>query len=198
MLIYLHGFNSSPESRKAQLLASRMQASALAAQLACPQLPHRPSRAIAVIEEEMAKHAGETITFIGSSLGGFYATWLAEKHDAKAVLINPAINPQAGLRALASTQQNLYTGERYELTEEHFEEWARLVPPRIMPARYLLLVETGDEVLDYREALERYRGCQQVVVEGGDHTLRTFPEHIPRILAFAGLGADEKPSPTST
>lgn len=196
MLIYLHGFNSSPESRKAQLLASRMRSCGLAAHFACPQLPHRPRQAIAVIEEEMAKHAAEPITFVGSSLGGFYATWLAEKHDAKAVLINPAISPQVGLRALASTQQNLYSGERYELTEEHFEEWERLVAPRIMPVRYLLLVETGDEVLDYREALERYRGCRQVVVEGGDHTLRTFPQHIPRILAFAGLGADEMPSPT--
>jgi predicted esterase YcpF (UPF0227 family) len=198
MLIYLHGFNSSPESRKAQVLASWMQARGLAAQFACPQLPHRPAQAIAVIEKEMTKHAAEPITFIGSSLGGFYATWLAEKYDTKAVLINPAINPQAGLRALATTQQNLYTGERYELTEEHFEEWKRFVARRIVPARYLLLVETGDEVLDYREALGRYRGCQQVVIEGGDHTLRTFPEHIPRILAFAGFDADEGPSPAST
>jgi predicted esterase YcpF (UPF0227 family) len=101
------------------------------------------------------------------------------------------------LRALATTQQNLYTGERYELTQEHFEEWERLVAPSVKPARYLLLVETGDEVLDYREALERYRGCQQVVVEGGDHTLTTFPQHIPRILAFAGFGDGERPAPTS-
>lgn len=196
MLIYLHGFNSSPESRKAQLLASRMRECGLAAKFACPQLPHRPRQAIAAIAQEVAKHVAEPITFIGSSLGGFYATWLAEKHDAQAVLINPAVSPHVGLRALAGIQQNLYTGERYELTEEHFQEWEQLVVPRIMPLRYLLLVETGDEVLDYREALERYRGCQQLVIEGGDHTLKSFPEHIPRILAFAGLGAGntERPS----
>ena len=191
MLIYLHGFNSSPLSAKAQLLARRMRECGLAAQFACPQLPHRPLQAITVIEQEVARHiAAEPITFVGSSLGGFYATWLAEKYDAKAVLINPAISPHVGLRAFTGTQQNLYSGERYEITEAHFREWEQLVVSRIMPQRYLLLVETGDEVLDYRESLQRYRGCHQVVVEGGDHTLKSFPEHIPRILAFAGLGAD--------
>lgn len=189
MLIYLHGFNSSPQSHKAQFLARWMREHGLGAQFACPELPHRPLQAIAVIEEEMARHSGEPLALIGSSLGGFYATWLAEKHRAPAVLINPAVLPHTGLRAFPLTQQNLYTGERYELTEEHFLEWEQLVVPRITPELYLLLVETGDEVLDYREALQKYRGCRQLVVEGGDHTLRSFPEHIPQILDFAHLAA---------
>jgi predicted esterase YcpF (UPF0227 family) len=82
---------------------------------------------------------------------------------------------------------NLHSGARYELTEAHLREWERLVVPSITPARYLLIVETGDEVLDYRQAVARYRGAQQVVVPGGDHSLQSFEQHLPRILAFAGL-----------
>ena len=188
MLIYLHGFNSSPQSHKAQLFARWMQGHGLGTQFACPELPHQPLQAIEVIESEMARHRGEPLTLMGSSLGGFYATWLAEKYRARAVLINPAVLPHAGLRAFPAAQQNLHTGERYELTEEHFLEWEQLVVPQITPELYLLLVETGDEVIDYREALQKYRGCRQVVVEGGDHTLKSFPEHFPLILDFVGLG----------
>ena len=189
MILYLHGFNSSPQSHKAQHLGDRMRAMGLADRFACPALPHRPLETIATVETVLKRYPREPITFVGSSLGGFYATWLAEEHDARAILINPAVDPQAGLRALGRTQQNLYTGERYELTEEHFQEWAQLEPRQITPERYLLLLETGDEVLDYRKAVARYRGCEQVVVEGGDHTLKSFPDQIPRILSFAGLAA---------
>lgn len=156
----------------------------LADRYACPALPARAGEALARIEPLLA--AGTCL--VGSSLGGFYATWLAEKHDLKAVLINPAIDPHVGLRAYLGPQQNLYTGERYELTEEDLREWQSIHAPRVTPSRYLLLVETGDEVLDYRKALERYAGCEQVVVQGGDHTLQSFPQHLSRILRFAGLG----------
>ena len=187
MLIYLHGFNSSPGSHKAQMLARSLRERGLGAHYACPALPHRPEQAIAAIEAQMVRHAGEPICFVGSSLGGFYATWIAERHRARAVLINPAVHPQRDLRAFLGVQQNLYTGEKYELTEPHLEQWAKLVAPEITPSRYLLLVETGDEVLDYREAVARYAGAKQVVVQGGDHSLQSFAEHIPLILQFAGL-----------
>lgn len=191
MLIYLHGFNSSPGSHKTLLLKRYLEQRGLAAKYACPALPHWPDQAIAAIESEMVRAEsemrGEAITFVGSSLGGFYATHLAEKHFTKAVLINPAVHPHTGLRPLLGPQQNLYTGERYELTEQHFAQWERLFVPKVTPERYLLLVESGDEVLDYREAVEKYRGARQIVVEGGDHTLQSFPRHIPLILAFAGL-----------
>ena len=187
MLIYLHGFNSSPGSHKAQVLARSMQERGLGAHYACPALPHLPELAIAAIEAETARHAGEPICFVGSSLGGFYATWFAEKRGARAVLINPAVHPQRDLRALLGVQQNLHTGAKYELTESHLEQWASLFVREITPSRYLLLVETGDELLDYREAVAKYAGAKQVVVQGGDHTLRSFAEHIPLILQFAGL-----------
>jgi hypothetical protein len=133
-----------------------------------------------VIENSMAGK----VSFIGSSLGGFYATFLAEKHDARAVLVNPAIDPHVGLRAYLGPQKNLHTGEPYALTESHLQDWERLYVPRISPERYLLLVETGDEVLDYRRAVERYVGAEQVVVSGGDHSLASFPSYLSRVVDF--------------
>ena len=196
MLIYLHGFNSSPNSHKAQVLARAMVDRGLGARYACPALPHRPAQAIAAIEAELARAHDRPVTLVGSSLGGFYATWLAETHDLKAVLINPAVHPQRDLRAFLGAQQNLHTGEQYHLTETHLSQWADLAVPSITPSRYLLLVETGDELLDYREAVKKYAGARQVVVPGGDHTLQSFPEHISLILEFAGL-ATAAPHPAA-
>lgn len=187
MLIYLHGFNSAPASHKAQVLARDMAGRGLEKEFVCPALSHHPDAAIGQIEDIIANHAGEPITLIGSSLGGFYATWLAERHGLKAVLLNPAVHPERDLRAYLGTQKNLFTGAEYELTERHLSLWAGMYPPVVTPTRYLLIVETGDELLDYREAEERYAGARQIVIEGGDHTLQSFPQHIPAILQFAGL-----------
>ncbi len=187
MLIYLHGFNSTPGSHKAQVLKHYLEERNLGDQYSCPALPHRPMRAIAVVEAEIAKHPRESITLIGSSLGGFYSTYLAERHDLRAVLINPAVCPHEGLRAYLGVQRNLYTYRQYELTEEHLRQWEKLYLPSVHAQRYLLLVETGDEVLDYREAVKKYQGARQIVIAGGDHSLASFPEHIPLILGFAGL-----------
>jgi predicted esterase YcpF (UPF0227 family) len=184
VILYLHGFNSSPHSHKAQVTGQYMAERGLAAQFACPALPPLAGDAIHEIENLVRGKA--PVCFLGSSLGGFYATYLAEKHGAKAVLINPAIDPHIGLRAYLGPQKNLHTGEPYELTEAHLREWGKLYVPRVTPQRYLLLVETGDEVLDYRRAVERYAGAEQIVIRGGDHSLQSFPQHLPRILKFAG------------
>ena len=189
-LIYLHGFNSSPQSHKATVLGRFLAEHGLGDSYCCPALPPRADQAIAIIEAEIVRRAGPgllPLTFVGSSLGGFYATWLAEKYDARAVLINPAITPHVGLSKYLGVQQNLYTGEQYLLTEAHVQEWERLWCPSITPSRYLLMVETGDEVLDYRQAVERYAGAEQIVVQGGDHMFQSFPEHSPRLLEFASL-----------
>ena len=182
MIVYLHGFNSSPQSHKAEVVARYMSERGLAGEFACPTLPPSAREAIAIAEQL----ATPGVCYLGSSLGGFYATYLVEKHGGRAVLINPAIDPHVGLRAYLGPQKNLYTGDAYQLTEAHLEEWRALFVPKITPSRYLLLVETGDEVLDYRRAVERYAGAEQVVVRGGDHTLQSFPTHLARILSFAG------------
>ena len=187
MILYLHGFNSAAASHKARTLQAYMQARGLGDGFTCPALPHRPQEAVRVIEAEFARHDRRELTLVGSSLGGFYATHFAEKHGCRAVLIQPAVAPHLGLEALLGPQQNLYTGEHYELTREHLEGWRALAVERIDPERYLLLLETGDEALDWREAALKFEGARMVIRQGGDHTLRSFPEHIPRILAFAGI-----------
>lgn len=186
-ILYLHGFNSAPASHKVRTLAAWMAERGLADRLICPALPHFPAEAVALIEAELRRAPGE-VTFVGSSLGGFYATWFAEKFGKRAVLIQPAVHPQSGLESYLGPQRNLYTGAEYELTRAHLEGWRALVVERVDPERYLLLLETGDEVLDYRDALARYEGARTVLRQGGDHSLQCFPEMIPRIMAFAGIG----------
>jgi predicted esterase YcpF (UPF0227 family) len=183
VIVYLHGFNSSPQSHKAQVLQRYMAERGLGGKFACPMLPASASEAVHVAE---GLKLGDRVCYVGSSLGGFYATYLVEKHGGKAVLINPAIDPHIGLRGYLGTQKNLYTGEDYELTEAHLEQWRALYAPKITPSRYLLIVETGDEVLDYRRAVARYAGVEQIVVRGGDHSLQSFPSHLARVLSFAG------------
>jgi predicted esterase YcpF (UPF0227 family) len=189
MLVYLHGFNSSPASHKAQVMKAHMEGRGQGRLYACPALPDRPREAMRAIETAMAGQDPRGVTFIGSSLGGYYATYLAEKLGCRAALINPAITPHIGLESYLGTQRNLHTGAPYELTRAHLEGWRALLVDRIDPERYLLLLETGDEVLDWREAARRYEGARMVIRQGGDHSLQSFPEHIGRILAFAGLPA---------
>jgi hypothetical protein len=132
-----------------------------------------------------------SLTFVGSSLGGFYATWLAERYATKAVLVNPAVRPDIDLAAYVGPQRNLYTGEAYQLRAEDVAELERFRVERIAhPERYLLLVQTGDEVLDYRIAIRFYAGAWQLVQGGGDHGFQDFATQIPSVLRFAGV-ADE-------
>jgi predicted esterase YcpF (UPF0227 family) len=188
-IVYLHGFNSAPQSHKAQYMQRYMAERGLGDRFVCPKLPHRPDEAVALVEAEIARHPAGGATLVGSSLGGFYATHLAEKHGLRAVLLNPAVRPGRDLESYIGIQRNLYSGEEYELTREHVDAWRRLDVAAVHPERYLLIVETGDEVLDYREAVAKYAGARQVIVQGGDHALKSFPEHLPLILEFAGLKA---------
>jgi len=191
MIVYLHGFNSTPRSTKARQLHEAMRAAGAGELYRCPALHHRPAQAVQSVERELAAAADApgagSVTLVGSSLGGFYACHLAEKHGLRAVLLNPAVYPVRDLGRYLGPQQNLYSGERYELTGDHLRELAALECERIEPSRYLLIVETGDEVLDCREAVERFAGARQLVIPGGDHALRSFVEHLPAILEFAGL-----------
>ena len=187
MLVYLHGFNSSPASHKAQVMKTHMESRGLGSLYACPALPDTPHEAIQAIERTIAGRDPHSITFIGSSLGGYYATYLAERLDCLAVLINPAITPHIGLEAYLGMQKNLHTGQPYELTRAHLEGWRMLLVEDVDPERYLLLLETGDEVLDWRAAARKYEGARAAIRDGGDHSLQSFPEHIERILTFAGI-----------
>jgi predicted esterase YcpF (UPF0227 family) len=187
MILYLHGFRSSPASEKARLLAQRMAERGLAEAFWCEQLPVSPQKAIELVEEALAQ-CRTVPTLVGSSLGGYYATYLAEKHDLRAVLISPAVVAHLSLAQYLGPQTNVYTGETFEFTEEHIAELKRLEVPRLAkPERFWLLTETGDEVLDYRQAVEKYAGARQTVIEGGDHSFQHFPDFLDAIIDFAGL-----------
>lgn len=187
MLIYIHGFNSSALSFKAGLARKRMAELRRSEDFACPELPHRPREAIALLESLIDAREGERVSLIGSSLGGYYAMWLAEHRDVRAVLVNPAVRPYELLRSYLGPQKNLYTGAQYDFTEEHLAEMRTFEVDRITPERYMLMVATGDEVLDYREAIAKYRGCERIVIEGGDHGFSDFDRCLDHALAFCGI-----------
>lgn len=185
MLLYIHGFNSSAQSGKARELGDWLDQRGLGVAYACPDLPHRPAAAIQLLDDLIVASASP-VKLIGSSLGGFYATWLAEKHDLKAVLVNPCVACHHKLaNYVGQMQKNWHSGEEYLFSPEHAAELnACAVAPITRSERYLLLAETGDTVLDYREAVDFYAGAQQVVLAGGDHGFSRFTEYLPAILAF--------------
>ncbi len=194
LILYLHGFTSGPQSRKVQALAARMAQRGCADRLVCPQLPASPAAAIALADDIIAKvgasfaYMGTALTLAGSSLGGFYATWLAEKHGLQAVLINPAVVAAIELERYLGPQTWLYSGEPFEFTRQHIAELRALEVPRLAdPSRYWLLVEEGDATLDYRLAVARYAGARQTVLPGGDHSFTRWEDYLDEVLACAGL-----------
>jgi predicted esterase YcpF (UPF0227 family) len=184
MLLYLHGFNSSSQSGKAQQLLAWAAERGLAAQ--CPDLPVRPAAAMALCSRLIADSV-TPVTLIGSSLGGYYATWLAEEHNLKAVLVNPCVACDEKLaREVGRTQKNWHDGSAYVFGPEHLDELRALKKTAISrPDRYLLLVEKGDLVLDFREAVTYFAGCEQVVLEGGDHGFTRWADYLEKIAGFA-------------
>lgn len=156
-----------------------------AARFHCPTLSHDPEIAMAQAESILSRCGPATI--VGSSLGGYYATSLAERHCLKAVLVNPAVVAPLSLEAYLGPQTHLYSGETFEFTAEHIVALRRLEAPAITPAHYWLLVEEGDEVLDFHLAVKRYAGARQTVLPGGDHSFTRFPDFVPQIIEFAGL-----------
>jgi predicted esterase YcpF (UPF0227 family) len=187
VILYLHGFTSGPQSFKARALGERMAARGLSDQFVCPQLPASPAAAIALAEGIVAEKVshGDTPSLVGSSLGGYYATWLAEKHGLKAVLVNPAVVGQLDPELFIGPQRFLYTGEAFDFTAAHVEELRALDVRRITrPERYWLLVETGDETLDYRHAVARYAGARQTVLPGGDHSFTRWADYLDEVIGF--------------
>jgi uncharacterized protein len=151
-----------------------------------PELHHRPARAIDDIAAACAGVPAADLTFVGSSLGGFYSTVMAERLGCRAALVNPAVHPHRRFERHLGPQKNLYTGEEFVLTREHIDELAAVDLPAITrPERYWLFVETADEVLDYREAVAFYAGALHEVVRGGDHSMVSFPEYVPELVEWA-------------
>lgn len=186
MLIYLHGFRSSPQSFKSELLEQYCARHNISDRYACPQLPVSPARAIQVVRDQYTLTPQDTL--VGSSLGGYYATWLAEATGCRAVLINPAVNPARDLAPYVGPLRTYHDDQPMELLAEHIQELADFSVNAItFPERYFLIAAKGDEVLDWREMVAQYPGVQTVLREGSDHGLSEFDEHIDQVIEFAGI-----------
>lgn len=185
MILYLHGFRSSPRSFKARLIAERLQALGRGAEYHCPQLPASPRDAIALASRIATRFAPGEVALIGSSLGGYYATWLAEQLGCRAVLLNPAVKPPRDLEKHVGITTAWHSDQPFEFRREYIAELQALAVTRItQPERYFLIAATGDEVLDWREMVAHYPGAPQRVIDGSDHGLSDFGSYLDDVLAF--------------
>lgn len=189
MIIYLHGFRSSPQSYKARLLEERMAQLGRAADYLCPQLPVSPAEAIALAQSLTRDLDPAQLTLFGSSLGGYYATCLAEQLGCRAVMLNPAMRAFEKLAHYVGPQTMYHGGgESFDFKAEYLEELrAMFVPAITRPERYFLVAATGDELLDWREMAANFPGARHKVIEGSDHGLSDFADYMDETLAFAGV-----------
>ena len=185
-LIYIHGFNSSSQSHKAQQTKHWVEQHCTAVEVAIPTLLFCPELAITTIRNVIENC--EEAALIGSSLGGFYANYLAESCGIRAVLINPAVYPHRLLAEYVGEQTNPYTGETYTLDAAYYEKLRALYVEKMLnPHERMVLLQTGDETLDYREAEEYYASSRLNIEQGGDHRYVAFERHLPTIAEFLSL-----------
>lgn len=189
LLVYLHGFNSSPGSQKARLLAQYLTRKGYVCELRVPALPFSPEDAAACVEAEIAfERDRRPIALMGSSLGGYYATWASQRFGLPAVLINPAVYPYRLLRDYLGPQENPYTGERYLLEMQHVAALEALdVGTLHRPGQVMVLLQTGDETLNYHDAVVRFPRSPLWVQSGGSHAFEDFTAILPAALSFLGL-----------
>jgi predicted esterase YcpF (UPF0227 family) len=189
-VLYLHGFRSSPQSTKARQMAALMAERYPSVVWWCPQLPPSPQAASALIAQGTADWPAQSMAVMGSSLGGYYATWVAAQSGCKAVLINPAVFPARDLAKYIGEQTAWHNpDERFYFAPEFVDELRALESPAFQPGQdqLLALIAKGDEVLDWREMAARYPLARHELIEGSDHALSDFDTHLPRVLEFLGL-----------
>ncbi|MDQ2076450.1 YqiA/YcfP family alpha/beta fold hydrolase [Marinimicrobium sp. ABcell2] len=186
VLIYLHGFLSSPRSHKARQVADWLARERPDITYVCPHLTPYPDRTRQQLETLVNGLSGERIYLMGSSLGGFWATWLSERYDLRTVLINPSVRPWDFMPDYLEVDlKGYHTDDSYRLEARHLAQIKAMDVPRpSRPENYWLLVQTGDETLDYRQAVEKYRGARQTVEPGGDHAFQGLERHLPELIAF--------------
>jgi len=188
-LLYLHGFRSSPQSFKAQRLQAWLAAHRPGLTWWCPQLPPSPREAMALIDTGIAAWPQHRMAVCGSSLGGFYATAVADRVGCPAVVINPAVDPARDLAAYIGEQTAWHDpDQRFFFCPAFVDELRALTLPRIRhPERILAIIAKGDELLDWREMSARYAGAAQHLIDGSDHALSDFDHHLPNLLEFLNL-----------
>ncbi len=186
LFIYIHGFNSSPQSYKAQCFSQYLQTMQPHDEFLAPQLSDFPEQAISFLSRTIEQHVKSSqVALLGSSLGGFYATFLAQKFALKAALINPAVNPQELLLDYLGKNTNYYTNKQYELTTEHISQLLQINVERLTsPKNLMVMLQTNDEVLDYQLAESKYANSQLRIESGGDHSFINFKQHCEAIYRF--------------
>jgi hypothetical protein len=188
-VLYLHGFRSSPQSFKARLLQAWLAEHRPAVRLWCPQLPPSPREAVALLLDGIAGWPTPGSVVLGSSLGGFYATVVAERTGWPAVVMNPAVDPARDLAAYIGEQRWFHAPEESFFFRPEFVDELRTLTPGALtrPERYAAVIARGDELLDWREMAARYAGGRLRLLDGGDHALSDFEAHLPFILQHLQL-----------
>ena len=188
-LLYLHGFRSSPQSANAVRLQAWLHQYRPDVQWWCPQLPASPHAVMTLVNSRLATWPGGRFAVLGSSLGGFYATVIAQAYACPVVLLNPAINPARDLAPHVGEQTSFHDpSDRFFFLESDIAELRSMYPTTVSHVdRYAVVIAKGDEVLDWREMCARYAGCTVRLLEGGDHALSDFDDHMPFILNFLNL-----------
>jgi predicted esterase YcpF (UPF0227 family) len=185
VVIYLHGFLSSPQSLKAQQTLEFVKTHYPNLTIEIPKLANYPQQAAGIIEQVINKHPGKRLRFIGSSLGGFLSTCMLEKHPGRGVLINPAVRPFELLVDFLGEHINPYTQETFLLEPKHIDELRQLDTPRLHnQTKYWVLLQTADETLDYRQAEAKYQGHKLTIEQGGDHSFQNYQQFLPDIFRF--------------
>lgn len=188
-LLYLHGFGSSPSSNKARMMAASVARRHPRVVWACPALSASPKQAMVNVIDTIANWPKDTMAVVGSSLGGFYATWLAERLGCKAVLLNPAVHPARDLGAYIGQNKFWHDPQQSFLFDPTYvgELRAQEISHISQPERYFAVIARGDEVLDWREMTAHYPGVKVKLLPSGDHALSDFDQHLDEVMRFLAL-----------
>ena len=188
-LLYLHGFRSSPQSAKARQMAAHVAQHHPGVTFWCPQLPPSPKAAMELVAQGIAPWRGAAMAVIGSSLGGFYASWVAQHKGCPSVMLNPAVHPARDLARYIGEQTTWHDpAERFYFQPEYIDELRALDTAGQPPAApEMAIIAKGDEVLDWRDMVARYPQAQLRLLDGGDHALSDFEQHLPAIVEFLQL-----------
>ena len=189
LVVYLHGFRSSPRSSKARMtgdaIAHRVEQGA-PIEWYCPQLHASPQESMDLVRRRIDASKADRLSVIGSSLGGFYTNYLAEHYGCKGIALNPAVRAGRELAPHVGMMTAYDSEEPFDFRAEYIDELNRMQVESItLPERYLLLAATGDELLDWREMAAFYPSAQQIIIQGSDHGIHNYREYLDSVVGFA-------------